>query len=164
MVYIDSERCTGCGACVEVCPAGAIRLVDAVSGGYADVDQEKCLECEACLDACPQGAILSAIEPAVEGKLVPVESRTVSLTPQAREVQTVQPTPRALSWLGAALAFVGREIVPRVAVSLLDAWDRRVGHPTASSSDSISAPSAQLPPVNAPGGGGRRRRRRRGRW
>jgi len=161
MVYIDSERCTGCGACVEVCPAGAIRLVDGVAGGYAVVDQEKCQECEACLDACPQGAILSAIEPAVEGKLVPVESRTVPLTPQAREVQTVQPAPRALSWLGVALAFVGREIVPRVAVSLLDAWDRRASHPTPSPSDSISASSAQLPTVNVPREGGRQRRQRR---
>ena len=59
-------------------------------------------------------------------------------------------------------AFVGREIVPRVAVSLLDAWDRRTSQPTPSPSDSISAPSAQLPAANASRRGGRRHRRRRG--
>ena len=38
MVWIDERRCTGCGACVEVCPVEAITLV----GGKAHVDEEIC--------------------------------------------------------------------------------------------------------------------------
>jgi len=43
VIYVDEERCTGCGLCVEACPTGAIRLVD----GVAQVEQGLCRECEA---------------------------------------------------------------------------------------------------------------------
>ena len=38
-MWVDSDRCMGCGACVEVCPAGAIALVE----GKARVDEETCI-------------------------------------------------------------------------------------------------------------------------
>ena len=50
---VDIEKCTGCGACVDVCPLDAIQL----ENGVAVVDQETCTECGACVDACPVGAI-----------------------------------------------------------------------------------------------------------
>ena len=56
-VKVDPTRCRGCGLCVEMCPAGAIR-VDSV----AHVDPTVCLDCGACMEACPNGA-LAMVEP-----------------------------------------------------------------------------------------------------
>ncbi len=50
---IDADSCTGCGTCVDECPAGAIELKD----DLAVVDEDECLDCGACEDACPNGAI-----------------------------------------------------------------------------------------------------------
>ena len=51
-IKIDKEKCTACGACVEVCPVDAISLND-----KAEVDEDTCIECGACVDECPVEAI-----------------------------------------------------------------------------------------------------------
>lgn len=51
---IDSEKCTGCGACSRVCPAGAI------SGGKKEphqIDPAACIKCGSCYEKCRFGAI-----------------------------------------------------------------------------------------------------------
>jgi len=103
--------------CVEVCPTGAIRLTQGEAGVHAEIDEERCRECEACVDACPEEAIMSEAEPIIEGELVPVEETPVPVGSQSQEVRLAGPIPKALTWLGGALAFAGREIVPRVAAS-----------------------------------------------
>ena len=50
---VDIETCTGCGNCVEVCPADAITIED----GIAVVDEEACTDCGACANECPVEAI-----------------------------------------------------------------------------------------------------------
>ncbi|MDD2389452.1 MAG: 4Fe-4S binding protein [Desulfobacterales bacterium] len=47
----DAGKCSRCGACVNVCPAGAINKDD-----MADTDPEKCILCCACIKCCPNGA------------------------------------------------------------------------------------------------------------
>ena len=48
------EDCTACGACVQVCPKSAIRLVDDGNGFmYPKVDTSLCVECENCKKVCP---------------------------------------------------------------------------------------------------------------
>ena len=53
MIQVNDQECTGCGICVDVCPAEAISLVE----GVATVDPEKCTQCLSCLDECPVEAI-----------------------------------------------------------------------------------------------------------
>jgi uncharacterized protein (DUF362 family)/NAD-dependent dihydropyrimidine dehydrogenase PreA subunit len=50
---IVAERCTGCGWCVRMCPAGAIKF----EGGRGVVDRARCIACLCCHEACPEGAV-----------------------------------------------------------------------------------------------------------
>jgi Fe-S-cluster-containing hydrogenase component 2 len=52
MFKVDKEKCVGCGACVNVCPAGAISIED----NKAEIS-DKCLDCGRCAQVCPVGAI-----------------------------------------------------------------------------------------------------------
>ena len=54
-VVRNEERCTSCGACVTVCPAGAFELD--LSTRQVTFDNEKCLACELCIKACPPRAM-----------------------------------------------------------------------------------------------------------
>ena len=51
-MIVDKETCVGCGACVAICPVGAISLED-----KACIDADSCIGCGACVNACPVGAI-----------------------------------------------------------------------------------------------------------
>ena len=42
MIYVDRDKCDGCGLCVEVCPHSALKLVDGaveVAGGHHPLGQ-----------------------------------------------------------------------------------------------------------------------------
>ena len=52
MVKIDTEKCTGCGGCIDLCPQIAISMIDDV----VTVDEEKCNECNMCVKVCPMKA------------------------------------------------------------------------------------------------------------
>lgn len=51
-MIVDKETCVGCGACVAICPVGAISLED-----KAHIDADACIGCGACVNGCPVGAI-----------------------------------------------------------------------------------------------------------
>jgi len=53
MVYIDTEKCTGCGLCIDICPQQAITI----KNGLASVNEELCIQCNNCADVCPADAI-----------------------------------------------------------------------------------------------------------
>jgi NAD-dependent dihydropyrimidine dehydrogenase PreA subunit len=157
LITIKQERCTGCGACLDVCPHGALYLLE----GKAVVDEALCRECEACVAACPEQAIViseMAPQPVAEPAAVPA----VWQQPEVIRVET-EPAPlvvplraRVLPVFGAALAWGGREIVPRVLDVLLDVLDRRAtGRHVTAGGRSSEAPS------RGTGGRGRQHRHRR---
>ncbi|MDA8172694.1 MAG: FAD-binding protein [Nitrospiraceae bacterium] len=49
---VEKNVCSGCGACITVCPYDAIKM----EGGKAEIG-EYCQLCQACLTACAEGAI-----------------------------------------------------------------------------------------------------------
>ncbi len=51
--YAD-EKCTGCGTCELVCPAGKIEMVDGEPNWRDDVHSFNCF---ACVDFCPEAAV-----------------------------------------------------------------------------------------------------------
>ena len=54
MVTINQDKCEGCGACVDACPAKILGMTE----GKAEVigDAADCLGCETCLELCPTEA------------------------------------------------------------------------------------------------------------
>jgi Fe-S-cluster-containing hydrogenase component 2 len=151
MLYVDDNRCLGCGICADVCPRGAIALRD----GRASINQELCDQCEACAGACPQGAILSVTETA----LVPEPSHKQALD-RNRPSGGGSIAARMAPAVGAALLFMGREVVPRLTDYVLDTLDRRVSRQPDGRAD---VPQVSVGSDSRKGSGRRRRRRQRGR-
>jgi Fe-S-cluster-containing hydrogenase component 2 len=150
VITIDIERCTGCGACLEVCPTGALYLVD----GKATLDRALCRECEACLAACPSEAIILA----AQGGPIAAATRLPARRPEPEVIRVrtqAAPVPfrsRALPLIGLALVWAEREILPWLA----DLMDRRTAQRQAS-------PTARHRDARASGplGSGRQHRHRR---
>jgi heterodisulfide reductase subunit A len=74
--YVDAEKCTGCGRCIEICPVEVYSEFDAGLGvrkaiykpsdealpGVPVRDAEHCIECGLCYDVCPNEAVLQDCE------------------------------------------------------------------------------------------------------
>ena len=144
-MWVDSDHCTGCGVCVEVCPVEAVALVD----GKAHIDEETCIGCGACADECPQ----NAIQPVVQGELV-------SAPVGARLPRPYQPGPLAQT-AGTAVVVTGAGLVVKAAGALARAVGRWL---TQRPEAGAGSPVRGTSPAGGGGRGGRggRRRRRRG--
>ena len=151
MMQVDGEKCTGCGDCLDACANNAISMI----AGKAVIDLDACLGCGACVDACPVDAIPQVelpvrVEPRLAQPVVAQEAAALELSPSHRSVP----------WAEAALAFVGREIVPRIADVLVAALERRLSQPA-----SLPATTSRLTASQGRLGTGRpRRHRRRAGW
>lgn len=52
--FVDKEKCTGCGECIEACPSGAMMQHPAEKAPI------KCVACGKCVELCQRGAIYDA--------------------------------------------------------------------------------------------------------
>jgi predicted Fe-Mo cluster-binding NifX family protein/ferredoxin len=50
--FVHTDKCTGCGICINVCPVNAISI-----NKNAVVDPRLCTACAVCVSECPNGAI-----------------------------------------------------------------------------------------------------------
>lgn len=53
-VTIDTDKCIGCGECVDVCPVEVYELQDSKA---LVVNEEECLGCESCIEVCESNAV-----------------------------------------------------------------------------------------------------------
>ena len=51
---MNSDKCTGCGICIEVCPHNVFMMN---KGKSAIADKDSCIECGACVKNCPFNAL-----------------------------------------------------------------------------------------------------------
>ena len=62
LAILDEDLCTGCDACVTVCPVDCIDKVhDPTHPGYAmgvcTIDLKRCIGCKLCAQVCPWNVI-----------------------------------------------------------------------------------------------------------
>lgn len=54
MLTVNKEKCTACGACVQICPKECIELLQDEKGFlFPEIDFQKCIKCRACENICP---------------------------------------------------------------------------------------------------------------
>ena len=53
-ITINSEKCVGCGECVDICPVEVYELQDEKS---VAVIEEDCMGCDSCVEVCEEDAI-----------------------------------------------------------------------------------------------------------
>ena len=59
----ELNRCSGCTACVDVCPKGAVKILDDLTAYNAVISEEKCVDCGVCHKVCQENHMPQAILP-----------------------------------------------------------------------------------------------------
>ncbi len=143
MIFIDEDKCTGCGDCLEVCPEeGAIALQEE----KAIINRELCTSCAACMPACPEGAIY-------EVEAAPVAAERAKPAQVTKQPALSRARPVIVSTLAAAAP-----LAVDAAVGLAKRWLER--RSVARKTDDQAEPGRGS---QAGRGSGGRQRRQRGR-
>lgn len=57
------NKCTGCMACMDICPKGAITIQDSLNAYNAQIDELKCINCNLCHNICQNNNTLGLVKP-----------------------------------------------------------------------------------------------------
>lgn len=57
------DHCTGCMACIEVCPQDAIVIKDSLNAYNAEIDSAKCIDCNLCHKICQNNREVKFVKP-----------------------------------------------------------------------------------------------------
>ena len=53
-VIVDTDKCIGCGECIDICPVSVYEMTD---GKCEAVAADECLGCESCTGVCEHDAL-----------------------------------------------------------------------------------------------------------
>lgn len=73
--HYHDEDCTGCGACVQVCPAGALQLTDTKGTGKRlfKINYAHCIGCGQCEEKCMTGKGIRLVNEMIPAVFDPAE-------------------------------------------------------------------------------------------
>jgi Fe-S-cluster-containing hydrogenase component 2 len=145
MIFVDEDKCTGCGDCLEVCPEeGALVLQEE----KAIINRELCTSCAVCMPACPEGAIY-------EVEAAPVAAERAKPAQVTKQPALRRARPAIVSTLAAAAP-----LAVDAAVGLAKRWLERRSVARKADDQAEQGRGSQ---AEAGRGSGKRRRRQRGR-
>lgn len=60
---IEESFCTGCGACAEICPKNAIRMIKNEDGFlHSEIVEDNCVKCGLCEQVCRNNSVINTID------------------------------------------------------------------------------------------------------
>jgi ferredoxin len=121
MIFVDQTLCSGCGICADICPNGAITLV----GGQPSIGGDACTGCRECVAECPTGAL--AWVGARAPRPMPAIRRADQII-QAERAEPVTARGPAVPMAVGVVAWIGRELLPRLAPLALEFLDGVLEH------------------------------------
>ena len=137
VIQVNEELCTGCGVCIDACSVGAIQLV----GQRAVIDDALCTACEACIEACSNEAISTRSIPEPSLSIVTLPAAEARPVPALKKVvlpEAVTSTRSLVPLAGAALAFLGREVAPRLVDVVVNTLECRLARSTTTTVSPVS--------------------------
>lgn len=158
-IKINQDLCAGCCLCMNECPSNAITM----SNGWAIIDQKHCTGCKTCIEVCPNGAI-EVLEEQRQAEFIP--GGQVIQNPAPIQGQVLYPAPissaRKLAPIAsAALAYMGREVMPRFIDVVVSAIENKVSR--TAEHENISLTPGLNPQIHRERGSGRQIHYRGGR-